>query len=269
MQAREGVRALLKATGLIEVAREVRGAVSGLPWLFENSRVRLHGAADGLPLPPLRLVRASTGTSSLTWLVEGGALAAESIRSILKKNGVDMRSFDAILDFGCGCGRVLRQWTGLPAAVHGSDYNRRSVEWCRRHLAFARCAHNALAPPLPYRRGQFDLVYALSVFTHLPEPLMLDWMRELARVVKPGGYLVISTHGDAYLDQLTPEQQHDFRAGRVVVKDELAAGTNRCGTYVSEQGIRQRLTSEFELLDFVPQGARGNPHQDLSLLRRR
>lgn len=262
------MRALLKAAGLMDVAREARGAAISLPWLRENSRVWLRGAGDGLPVPPLRLVRASTGTSSLTWLLEGGKLAAGSIRDILAAQGIDIRSLGSILDFGCGCGRVLRQWAPLSAAIHGADYNPHAVEWCRRHLQFARCQHNGLAPPLPYEREQFDLVYALSVFTHLPEPLMFDWMQEMGRVLKPQGLLIISTHGTAFLDQLSPEQQADFGAGRAVVKDQSSAGTNRCGMYFSEDYIRHRLAAGFDVLDFVPQGAKGNPPQDLTLLRR-
>ena len=172
----------------------------------------------------LRLVRSSTGTSSLPWLFQGGARAAESISGVLARNGSDIRNFRSILDFGCGCGRVIRHWAKQDAAVHGCDYNRKSVEWCRRSLTFARFEVNALTPPLPYADGQFDLVYALSVFTHLPEPLHFAWMCEMKRVLKTDGFLIFSTHGEPYLGDLTPDQQAEFHAGRVVVKDQDSAG---------------------------------------------
>lgn len=252
----------------MDVAREARGVAGSLPWLRDNSRFWLRGAGDGLPMPPLHLVRASTGTSSLAWLVQGGTLAADSIRALLAKHGIDIRSLGSILDFGCGCGRVLRHWAGLPAEVYGTDYNRGSIDWCRRRLTFARCTVNGLAPPLPYEREQFDLIYALSVFTHMPEPLMMAWMREMERVLKPGRFLIISTHGEAYVSRLTPAQQADFKAGRAVVVDQESAGTNRCGAYVSEDYVRRRLAGGFQVLDFVPQGAKGNPVQDLVLLQK-
>jgi SAM-dependent methyltransferase len=268
MTTRESLRTLLKAAGLMDVAREARGVAGSLPWLRDNSRFWLRGAGDGLPMPPLHLVRASTGTSSLAWLVQGGTLAADSIRALLAKHGIDIRSLGSILDFGCGCGRVLRHWAGLPAEVYGADYNRGSIDWCRRRLTFARCTVNGLAPPLPYEREQFDLIYALSVFTHMPEPLMMAWMREMERVLKPGRFLIISTHGEAYVSRLTPAQQADFKAGRAVVVDQESAGTNRCGAYVSEDYVRRRLAGGFQVLDFVPQGAKGNPVQDLVLLQK-
>jgi len=111
-------------------------------------------------------------------------------------------------------------------------------------------------------------VYALSVFTHLPEPLLFDWMREMDRVLMPGGFLIASTHGDACLPALDAAQQAAFRAGQAVVTDAPAAGTNRCGVYVSEAYIRSRMADAFRVLDVVPQGARGNPPQDLTLFQK-
>jgi SAM-dependent methyltransferase len=268
MLTRHAVRTMLQSAGLLDVVREARDAISGLAWLKHNSPLWRRGAPDGLPLPPLRLVRASTGTSSLPWLLHGGTLAADSIVGILSKNGIAVRDLGAILDFGCGCGRVIRHWAGTHAAIHGCDYNRRSIRWCRRHLTFAAFEVNGLRPPLPYADERFDLVYALSVFTHLPEPLLSAWMSEIERVVKRGGYLVISTHGEPCLSQLTPEQQAEFRSGRIVVKDAESAGTNRCGVYMSEECVRMCFASRFRVVDLLPQGAKGNPPQDLVLLQK-
>ena len=268
MTARQEVKTLLKSAGLLDAAREARDVAASLPWLRGNSRFWLRGSSDGLPVPPLHLVRSSTGTSSLEWMFRGGALAADSIRGILARNGHDIRAVRCLLDFGCGCGRVLRHWAGLGVTIHGSDYNSQSIAWCRRRLTFATCEVNGLGPPLRYRDGQFDLIYALSVFTHLPEPLSDAWMREMERVLTTDGFLIISTHGEAYLRELTPDQQAQFRAGRAVVKDYDSAGTNRCGVYASEAYIRTRLAARLHVVDFVPQGATGNPVQDLVLLQK-
>jgi len=268
MSVRSGLRDVLQSAGLLDAAREARDVASSIPWLRDNARHWLRGAPDGLPWPPLRLVRSSTGTSSLEWLARGGALAAGSISGILSAHGVEMQRLGSILDFGCGCGRVIRHWAGLSADIHGCDYNRRSIAWCRQNLAFARFVANELGPPLPYAPGQFDLGYALSVFTHLPEPLMFDWLREMRRVLKPGGWLILSTHGEAYLNDLDPDQREQFRAGRAVVKAAPSAGTNLCGVYFSESYIRRQFTEGFRVVDFVPQGATGNPVQDLVLLQR-
>ena len=265
---RSRLRTTLTSVGLLSAARSVRDSVRSVQHLADNAPFWFRGTPDGLPAPPVNLVRLTTGTFSLAWMFQSGALAASSIVTALAKNGVRLESLGRVLDFGCGCGRVVRHWARLDAEVHGCDYNPRPINWCRRRLTFARFATNGLHPPLPYGSAQFDLVYALSVFTHLPEPLAFAWMREMQRVLKPDGLLLVTTHGEAYLDELTDDERRLFHQARLVVRNPEAAGTNYCGVYCSEDYIRETLSDGFNLVDFIPRGAAGNPHQDLVLLRR-
>lgn len=224
---------------------------------------------DGLPIPPAELISSITGSTDILWFLRGGLLAAHNIMSVLRNNGLAIRRFHSILDFGCGCGRVIRHLKHLErVGLHGTDYNTRLIDWCKENLDFARLSVNDLAPPLCYDDSTFDFVYALSVFTHLPEPLQKPWMSELKRVLRPGGYLLMTTHGEYYLRQLTPDQQQQFRDGRVVVLHEESAGTNVCGAFHPEQYVRNTLAEGFRVVDFVPQGATGNPHQDVFLLKK-
>ena len=265
---RSRLRTTLTSVGLLSAARNVRDSVRSVQHLADNAPFWFRGTPDGLPAPPVKLVRLTTGTFSLAWMFQSGALAASSIVTALAKNGVRLESLGRVLDFGCGCGRVVRHWARLNAEVHGCDYNPQPINWCRRRLTFARFATNGLHPPLPYSGAQFDLVYALSVFTHLPEPLAFAWMREMERVLKPDGLLLVTTHGEAYLDELTDDERRLFHQARLVVRNPEAAGTNYCGAYCSEDYIRETLSDGFKLIDFIPRGAAGNPHQDLVLLRR-
>jgi SAM-dependent methyltransferase len=265
---RTTARRILDDAGLLELAREGRDWMRGAGVFRHNLPFWLNGSPDGFAIPPLRLIRSSTGTSSIEWYLEGGARAAASVRDTLDRHGIDIARLGAILDLGCGCGRVVRQWASLPGRVHGCDYNPRVVAWCRRNLPFARFEVNGLAPPLPYDAGQFDLVYALSVFTHLAEPMLRPWMEELRRVLKPGGFLIVTTHGEAYLPQLTPDEQRRFHEGLPVIRHEGDAGTNRCGVYCSEPFVRRELAKGYRVLDFAARGAKGNPPQDLTLLQR-
>jgi SAM-dependent methyltransferase len=49
--------------------------------------------------------------------------------------------------------------------------------------------------PLPYRDGQFDFVYGLSVFTHLSFDLQLRRAAEIHRILEPGGVALLTFHG--------------------------------------------------------------------------
>ncbi len=223
--------------------------------------------AEELPLPPEVLRLMVAGTDDALWFVEAGRLAAESLTALLEKHGVSLESA-RVLDFGCGCGRVLRHLRHLPAELHGCDSNPVAVEWCAEHLPFARFTVNALESPLDYDAETFDVIYALSVFTHLPARLQSHWVDELRRVLKPGGTLVLSLHGDATVRHLTRAERADYRAGRMVVRGGDLAGTNHCAAFHPPAFVRGAFAGGFEVLELAPEGATGNPPQDAWVLRK-
>ena len=236
-------------------------------WRYELGEAVPGVPAGAPPLPPARLVFRVAGTLDRQWFLDSGLRAAQSIRGTLSGHGVAVEALSSVLDFGCGCGRVIRHLLGLPGQLHGCDRDATAVRWCRRHLPPAAFAVNAIEPPLPYRDGQFALIYALSVFTHLPARLQQEWMRELRRVLAPGGHLLVSVHGAAYRDGLPEDERREFLAGRLVVRDG-PAGSNLCAAYHPEPYVREVLARDFSLVDFVVEGALGNPRQDLLLLRK-
>jgi SAM-dependent methyltransferase len=152
-------------------------------WTHRRKQYPEGMAADGLAIPPTRFVLKVAGNPDVQWFLEGGRLAAHSLRKVLARSSLRVDDFLAILDFGCGCGRVIRHWRKLPSStrVYGTDYNQQLVKWCRQNLAFANFQVNRLFPPLAFVSASFDLVYALSVFTHFPERLQLLWMQEIRR----------------------------------------------------------------------------------------
>jgi len=237
------------------------------------ARARLHGApepADGLPVPPARL-RAQVGPlhADPAFFLESGRQQAELIERVLVENGAALEKLGALLDFGCGCGRVLRHWARLPnPRVHGCDIDERMIAWCRENLPFAEVAVNSSSPPLPYVADTFGLVYAFSVFTHLTEQAQHAWMAECRRVLEPGGFLLISTLGEHYasLDRLAPSELDAFRSGQLVVLYEGASGRSLCSAYHPVEYVRTRLAAEYELVSFMP--AADDGRHDLYLLRK-
>jgi SAM-dependent methyltransferase len=229
--------------------------------------VALRGAPaavpDGAPLPPRRLMVQVAGTADADWFLRGGRAAYDAITA-----HVPPAEVESVLDFGCGCGRVTRYWDGFAGAVAGSDLSAPAVEWCRANLPFARFEVNGLEPPLAFPEESFDLVYALSVFTHLTAKLQAAWRDELRRVLRPNGRLLLTTHGRSYLPRLTAEERRRFEAGELVVRWGDVAGTNLCSAYHPEAYVRDVLADGFAFLELEPEGARGNPTQDVVLLRK-
>jgi len=81
------------------------------------------------------------------------------------------------------------------AKFHGVDINADAIQWCRNSRAPGEFAQNPCFPPLPVDDSAFDLAYAVSVFTHIDEQCQIDWLRELSRVLTPGGVFLATVHG--------------------------------------------------------------------------
>jgi SAM-dependent methyltransferase len=246
--------------------RARRGAGAGSPPGQEETP---QYGRDGLPLPPGRLIHLVAGTDEIAWFLKGGELAATSMRAILERSRVTLEGLGAILDFGCGAGRVMRHWRTLEGpALHATDYNAELVAWCAANLPFGTFRVNPLEGGVDYPDASFDLIYAFSVFTHLTPQGQTFWIAELSRLLKPGGHLFLTTHGNYYLPQLSPRDQRQFRSGQLVVHRSKRAGSNACAAFHPESYVRRELARDLEVIAFVPEGALGNPSQDAYLLRK-
>jgi SAM-dependent methyltransferase len=221
-------------------------------------------APDGLPIPTPHLA-ALVGHSTAQAFLDAGRDIAECIREVLALHGVQPEGFGRILDFGCGCGRVLRNWRSLAETeVHGCDYNPELVRWCERNLLFAHSRANAVHPPVAYPSDHFDLIYSFSVFTHLPEELQQPWIDELRRITRGGGYVLITTSGASYASILTNAEGDAFNSGRLVVRYGSVAGTNLCAAFHPPAYVRDTLAKAFEVLHYSPT----RTGQDFILLRK-
>jgi SAM-dependent methyltransferase len=177
--------------------------------------------AATLPDPGEELIaRVAGGTDRASFFWSG----RESVRELertLAVAGRSLDSFESILDFGCGCGRMLlwMEELGRTRALHGTDIDADAVAWCRIHIPYARVSVNAADPPLPFADGAFDLIFNHSVFTHIDERRQDLWLGELQRVTRPGGLLVLSTHGEVALPDGAWEMRDRLERDGIVFMD--------------------------------------------------
>lgn len=164
-----------------------------------------------IPVPPAALRFRVSESLSVREFLDIGENCATLIRQYVKELGIDLDGANRMLDFGCGCGRTIRWFLrrGGPE-FHGVDVDAEAVAWCRSHLQPGHFLVSAPAPPLPYPAGHFDIVYCVSVFTHLNEAMQDIWLAELRRILKPGGVLLITIHGTAAARGLDPEDRAVF-----------------------------------------------------------
>ena len=132
-------------------------------------------------------------------------------------------------------------------AVHGTDYNRQSIEWCRASLPGLSFQTNEFMPPLAYDTNSFDAVYCFSVFTHLSEEAQLAWADELLRVLRPGGVLICSTHGEGNAHLLASEAERaDFAAGKMVIQGRYEEGKKWFFAIHPRAFVQHQLLKNFE-----------------------
>jgi len=152
-----------------------------------------------LPLPPLDLANrvGAIKDRSDPWerFLDVGAISRREIVSALPADW----TFEGkrALDFGCGVGRTLRHFVGEAESgeLWGCDIDGPSIAWMRERLCPPfHVVRSGVEPPLPFPDGHFDLVWAVSVFTHLADTWSA-WLLELHRVLAPGGLLFATFMG--------------------------------------------------------------------------
>jgi SAM-dependent methyltransferase len=175
-----------------------------------------------------------------------------------------------VLEWGCGPARCLQHLRGLlpDATFTGTDYNARSIRWCLQNIPGIGFAVNEPQPPLPFGDASFDVVYAISVFTHLSEDNGRRWMAELKRVLADGGIIVFTTRGANYGEFFTAAERERFRnGGVVVVSNNVGEGQKYFLAHHSAAYTRSVLIPPFEELDHQP-GQLNTPQQDRWVIRK-
>ena len=109
----------------------------------------------------------------------------------------EVRPGDGVLDVGCGPGyltRMLAQAVGPQGAATGIDAAPENTEYAtRKARGLANCRFQpGTAEALDFPDGAFDVVVSSLVMHHLPEEGRLGAVREMRRVLRPGGTLLLA-----------------------------------------------------------------------------
>jgi SAM-dependent methyltransferase len=186
---------------------------------------------DGLALPP-RDLAARVGVPQEVDPLDFYLNEGRRLRGVIERllpGGWDWEGKRA-LDFGCGAARVLRQFEpeAQIAELYGCDIDRTSVDWDLANLSPPfHFFHSELSPPLGLADGSLDLVWAMSVFTHIGDSWSA-WLAELHRVLDAGGIVIASRRVGVPL--------------RVVAARALGAGVRRARRRAPAAGARRRAS---------------------------
>jgi len=141
----------------------------------------------------------------------------------------DLQPGDRVLDMGCGIGRMAIPLMGClddSGSYAGFDVGRAMIRWCQREISGRRPdfefewapVYNQKYNPFgsiagaefrfPYEDGSFDFVFATSLFTHLVRAETEHYLRETARVLRPGGTCLLTVFA------LDEQAEREMAAGR-------------------------------------------------------
>lgn len=181
---------------------------------------------------------------------------------MLEQHGFNLRTTSAIMELGTGSARLIRHLRCIDGIrLVGSDLNAENIEWCRENIHGIEFHGNEPTPPLKFAEdGAFDMVFAASVFTHIPLDTQGLWIAEMNRILKPGGFFVCNVLGrfqqDHMLDVHDLEVLHTEGHLTLTDKDEKASlSTKVIGSWDVFQTRREVLRAfgrHFTVLDYSP-----------------
>jgi SAM-dependent methyltransferase len=222
------------------------------------------------PLPPRELVQRVGKIDDPDVYAAYEAIGRESRERIERLLPEDWKwEGTRVLDFGCGAGRTLRQF--LPEAkraeFYGCDIDAPSIAWLATHLAPPlHVFESGESPSLPQSDGFFDLVYALSVFTHISDH-WAGWLLELHRVLKPGGLLLATFLNEPMWAEFGRGRWEEERTGMLVTKKWNPWDSGGPIVFHSEWWIREHWGRCFDVLRLERTRPEADDGQGAALLR--
>jgi len=225
----------------------------------------------GIALPPPYMVYESFQINYRKYYL-GGREDAEWIVSLARPHC--MLEYSKILDWGCGPARIIRHMPDILGGSNtyfGSDYNTETIAWCSANIQGVTFSKNNLTPPLPFPDNHFNLIYGISILTHLSEENQYAWSNELYKVVTTEGIVILTTHGDAFKEKLTSAETEAYTNQKVILRNKTKEGHRTYGTFHPPAFMRKVFEqSGFSIAEHIP-GRRINENyisQDVWILKK-
>ena len=221
-----------------------------------------------------------------------GGKGFHSFGKVLSKQlqtGANLSPSSRVLEIGCGCGRtaIVLNKTLTNGHYTGMDIHKGSIDSCLKNKVFNKETfdfhhldvqnneynsgglNSAKDFDFPYDSGSFDIIFMVSVFTHMLTDDVKNYIKEIARMTSPGGTCMVTTfildsdkemyrmkfpHKDQehfYYNQNLPEEaiaytlgffEHQFGSHNMSLKGEPSWGSWRGNTQTSsDTGFSQDI----------------------------
>lgn len=206
----------------------------------------------------------------------------------------DLKMDETILDIGCGSGRFAIDLYGTPVfyrgQYYGFDVDKKSIDWATKNISAAypnshfeyvdlRNGHynpggrlKASSFSFPYEDQKFDFVFAMSVFTHLLPEDAENYLRQINRVLKPGGralltWLLLDSYPEELSETIQARKPKDKGPNKWTHKDIYSTRFPDRPEIIlayQESAVRDMLSRNNLNLDRIYYGAWSNPENYLA-----
>lgn len=172
-------------------------------WLMRERYANAAALEDLLPGFPDEAVQVRFTGNAGGLMLWQALNAYRLLRGLAAEHGRPLDACEAVLDFGCGWGRIIRFFHKDldPSRLWGVDVNPEMIALCQRHDRWSRFEVVRPEGPTPFADATFDLVYAFSVFSHFSEGMHERWLDEIRRILRPGGVFVATTRRRDFIEQ--------------------------------------------------------------------
>lgn len=215
---------LMRLFGLLPLGEKIRSFL-----LYQKQKeaiFKFEAEHPDFPLPPWDIAYDAFAGLVPGFYVSLGTFHAKRISTYITKY-LNPQSALTVVDWGCGPARVLRRMPETLGVQHqfiGLDYNDKTIAWGQAAFPEITFRKNELSPPLPLLDESVDVLYCISVFTHLSEELTKLYIADIYRVLKSGGILIATLHGDMNAQNLTLAEYEKYAKGIYVERGNVTEG---------------------------------------------
>jgi SAM-dependent methyltransferase len=236
---------------------------------------RLHNFS--YPIPPA-INRMRVGSRTVSQFMRSGKNCYDPINDAINLFYKEQKTKKIMLDFGAGVGRTLHYFNlNDNYLLYACDVDLSAVEYLTKSFPKVQVSNNKFEPPLIYPSDFFDIIYSVSVWTHLPLNLQEPWLDEMHRILKPGGLALITIIGVYGYKRKTHLQAVNYSCEELIsegikycdykdIENNPGVGKSYGATYQTIDYTRNHWNKKFSILD-IQEGIIDNLN-DLVILRK-
>ena len=210
-----------------------------------------------------------TYTEAIKNYFHDGHNSAKKLANILADLEIKQIRKTSLLEFASGYGMVTRHLIKElnPIRITSCDIHEQATEFLNSRMDVEVILSQSIPENIDFKET-FDVVFALSFFSHMPDTSFGRWLKTLYRAVKPNGYFIFTTHGNASTKHINceiPESGIWFKP----ISEQKDLNMNEYGTScVSLNYVERQVKQHLHTNIFSYKEAAWWEHQDLYIIKK-